>query len=104
MSPTARTLRAYRDRHCLAQKVEQTIPHTFIKRDLFGFIDGIALDRGIVGWQATTGDHLAERIAKIQGECREAALAWLKQGGRIEVWGWRQLKVKRGGKGYEVGA
>jgi hypothetical protein len=78
----------------IAEKVEQTIPHTFIKRDLLGFIDIIAVGKGhILGVQATSGDHTAERVHKIETECREKARRWLSAGGLIEVWGWRQLKV-----------
>lgn len=43
MSPTARTLKECRKRGWIAQVVEQTIPRTFIKRDLFGIIDVIAV-------------------------------------------------------------
>jgi hypothetical protein len=42
-SPTARTLAECKKRGWIAQVVEQTIPHTFIKRDLFGVIDIIAV-------------------------------------------------------------
>ena len=43
----------------------------------------------------TTSTGVAERIAKIRAEPR--AQHWLDCGGLIEVWGWRKLKVKRGG-------
>jgi hypothetical protein len=43
MSPTARTLAECKRRGWIAQVVEQTIPRTFIKRDLFGIIDVIAV-------------------------------------------------------------
>lgn len=43
MSPTARALAECRKRGWVAQVVEQTIPRTFIKRDLFGVIDIIAV-------------------------------------------------------------
>lgn len=47
--------------------VEQTIPHTFIKRDLFGFVDMIAVGHGqIIGLQVTSnsGGHVSDRIKK----------------------------------------
>jgi hypothetical protein len=31
-------------------------------------------------------------------ECREKAILWLECGGRIQVYGWRKLLKKRGGK------
>lgn len=42
-SPTARALKECRSRGWIAQVVEQTIPHVFIKRDLFGCIDIVAI-------------------------------------------------------------
>jgi len=96
MSPTARTLALLRSQGFLAQVVEQTVPHTYIKRDLFGFIDVIAVTAtSIIGCQVTTGDNLAARLDKIRGECRDKALAWLRAGGKIHVYGWRKV----GGKG-----
>jgi len=47
--------------------VEQRIPHTFITRDLFGFVDMIAVGHGqIIGLQVTSnnGGHVANRITK----------------------------------------
>jgi hypothetical protein len=99
VSPTARSLAECRKRGWLAQGVEQTVPHTFIKRDLFGCIDLVALDGqpGLLGIQAT-GDHggdVQRRVRKIVGECQAAALRWLAAGNRLEVWGWGL----RGGEG-----
>lgn len=71
--------------------VEQTIPHTFIKRDFLNCIDIVACSPslGIVGIQATgatnSGNHTA-RETKIIAEPQ--ALVWLKSGGAIEVWSW----------------
>lgn len=73
--------------------VEQTIPRTFIKRDLYGFADLLACSpsRGILAVQVTGGGHLAHRAAKIRLEPRSAI--WLASGGRIQVHDW----VKRAG-------
>lgn len=93
MTPTGRTLMRLRSQGYIAEKVEQTVPHTFIKRDLLGFIDIIAVGKGhILGVQATSGSNLTSRIRKIETECREKARRWLSAGGLIEVWGWRTLK------------
>jgi hypothetical protein len=46
MSPTARSLEECRKRGWIAGVVEQTIPHTFIKRDFIGIIDIIAIVPG----------------------------------------------------------
>ncbi len=74
-----------------------------VARDLFGFLDFIALDphaSTIVGIQATTTNNQAARLSKITSDrkCSEIARLWLECGGRIEVWGWGLLLVKRGGK------
>lgn len=70
--------------------VEQTIPHTFIKRDFAGFADLIAFapTRGILAVQATGGGHLANRASKTRLEPRSAL--WLASGGRIQIHDWRK--------------
>ncbi len=78
-----------------------------IRQDLFGFIDVIAIDpsRGsrtgaILAVQACPGPRLSDHLAKITTTqpARDNALAWLRAGGRIEVWAWRKTKLHRGGK------
>lgn len=99
MTPTQRTLKSIRDRGSMADVVERWIPipnHPAkgLRRDLFNFIDIVELQEDcIVGIQCTASGSSA-RITKIKTECREAAIAWLKGGGRIQVWGWRKLKKK----------
>jgi hypothetical protein len=86
-TPSARTLKECRARGWDAQVVEQTIPRTFIKRDLFGVIDIVAITPGgLLGIQATGGSggaHAARR-AKILAEPR--ALRWLQAGAGLEIW------------------
>lgn len=89
-SPTARTLNELRSIGYFAQTVEQQIPNTFIKRDLFGCIDIVAVHpshRSIVGIQATSAAHHAERRKKAMIEPR--LRAWLQAGGRFVVYSWR---------------
>jgi hypothetical protein len=62
MTPTARTLAFLRRAGYLAAVVESWLPHTFRRRDLFGFADV---------------PELAE---------------WLKAGGAFEVHGWAKRK------------
>ena len=73
-------------------KVEQTLPHCFIKRDLFGFADLIAISptRGILAVQATGGGNGPSRVKKIRLEPRAAL--WLASGGRIQVHDWVKVK------------
>lgn len=90
MTPTARTLLELRKRGWLAQVVEQTIPHTFIKRDLFGCIDIIALDGqpGVLGIQVTSSSNVAARVTKMRTQCADAVERWLGAGNRLVVHGW----------------
>jgi len=69
----------------------------------------IALDpkEGIIGIQSCGQSFAAHRremlesaeVYKDTGLTKpEACLEWLKAGGKLELWGWRKVKVKRGGK------
>ena len=95
LSPTARTLAECRRRGWIAQVVEQTIPRTFIKRDLFGVIDIVAVttESCILGIQATSGTNHAARISKALAEPR--IIPWLRAGGFVEIWSW----AKQGARG-----
>jgi hypothetical protein len=109
MSPTARTLKWLRDNYITAQVVEKIVPHSYIKQDLFGCIDIIALtpDRRILGIQTTTGDNHAARVTKAQNEPR--CVEWLRCHGKYEVWSWRKSQrskrwVRRRAKAYIIRA
>ena len=94
MTPTARSLAELRRRGLTAQVVEQTIPRTFIKRDLFGVIDIVAMGAGhIFGIQCTSGTNHAARRAKILAEPR--AMEWLRCGGKLEIWSWAKRGERR---------
>ena len=105
ISPTQRTMRALRDQGRIVDVCERWIvnpkhPGGGFRKDLFGFIDLIVLDpeQGIVAIQSC-GQSFAEHLRKItDSECTEYVIEWLKCGGRLELWGWRKLKLKRGGK------
>lgn len=87
MSPTARSLAECRKLGLTAQVVEKWIPQRKIRIDLFGFIDVVACGEGYtIGIQATSGDHVAERIAKIRAH--ENFPRVLAAGWEIQVWGW----------------
>lgn len=89
MSPTARTLQVLRQRGYRCQVVEQTIPKTFIKRDLWGLWDILAIrGKETLAVQVTSGSNVAARIRKIEEsealpECREA-------GWSLAVHGWKK--------------
>lgn len=118
-SPTARTLAYCRKKGIMAGVVEKWIPmgpkvcpvckkpSGGIRKDLFGFIDLIAVVHGgmqdifpghrmgVLGIQATSTPHMSDRFHKATEECSEALEAWLRAGNRFEIWGW----AKRGAVG-----
>jgi hypothetical protein len=88
-SPTALTL----DRLCRSgyyvSVCERWIPRANLRKDLFGFGDIVAIDRrqpGLLLVQCTSTGHVADRLTKAKG--RPELAAWLKAGGRFQVWGW----------------
>lgn len=106
LSPTQRTRGALRDLGRNFGTVERWIPRPGLpgggfRSDLFGFIDLIVLcpERGIVAIQSC-GQDFSGHYRKITEQCAEMAIEWLECGGKIELWGWRRLKEKRGGKRY----
>ncbi len=126
-SYTEKTLQALRDQGCEVDIVERFIaqagkpipvkgnPHlrrmSGIRKDLFGIIDLIAL-RPIATCSGTTSKSLEYSYELVGVQCFGADFAphkkkilasrfapiWLASGNAIELWGWRKLKVKRGGK------
>ena len=105
LSPTQRTLRALRDQGrivdvCEKWQIAPHLPGGGFRKDLFGFIDLIVLDpeQGIVAIQSC-GQAFKAHLDKIMdSEVTEFVIEWLKCGGKIELWGWRRVKLKRGGK------
>jgi hypothetical protein len=66
VSPTQRTLKHMRELGYLCQVVERWNVHAKVRVDLFGFIDVLCVKgEDIVGVQATSGDNVAARVAKI---------------------------------------
>ena len=102
LSPTQRTIRALKDQGRICGIVERFIQNPVshgIRSDLFGFIDVVSLDpaAGIVGIQCCGAD-VSAHYKKITLERTENAIEWLKCGGKIEIWGWRKVKLFRGSK------
>ena len=104
LSPTQRTLRELRQRGCLCGIVERF--NTFagpivrgkrvgIRQDLFGFIDIIVLYPTRICGIQSCGQAFSEHKKKILEN--EIAPEWIKLAD-IELWGWRKIKKKRGGK------
>lgn len=101
-SPTARTLAHLRKLGYLAAVVERWNPHARVRHDLFGFVDVLAIGgegeqpTGTLAIQATSGDHVAERLDKLRSEAVAPAVAAAQAAGwRVEVWGWRKSAKSR---------
>jgi hypothetical protein len=90
-SPTQRTLKELRKRGMVCDVAEYWNQFSRRRRDLFHFVDIVALGESITGIQCTSGSNGAARKTKIATECGDAARAWLSSGGRIEVWSWRKV-------------
>lgn len=101
MTPTQRTLQAQRDMGRICGIVERfnafVGPHG-IRQDFLGFADIIAIDptQGIVAIQSCGQDY-SGHVHKMLGERYENVLAWVRHA-PVELWGWRKVKLERGGK------
>ena len=97
MSPTQRTLVALRAEGWTAEVVERWNPHARVRHDLFNIVDILAV-RGTqtLAVQTTAGSGVSPRIIKLRASSTLPLL--LGAGWRIEVHGWRRVKVRRSGK------
>lgn len=69
------------------------------RRDLFGFLDILAIGRGkTLGVQCTATSGISARITKIQIERQAESVAWLEDGNALEVWGWKKYSKRVDGK------
>ena len=94
ISPTARSLKVLRSEGYTADKVEYTVAYSYIKKDLFGCIDIVAVKEGtILGVQATSSSNASARVKK--SAALPALRQWLLGGGLFEVWGWLKSKKSR---------
>src|SRR5690554_5925617 len=88
-SPTQRSLQALRKAGYTAETVEKWIPGANIRRDLFGFLDILAIrDGDIVGVQATTASNLAARVAKAEALATYELVCGVM---RVEFHGWKKV-------------
>lgn len=99
-TPTQRTMTALRDRGLKPWIVEKWIPAARKRLDMFNIIDIVALDivgRKIIGVQSC-GSAFSEHVNKLTQDKVQECADWLNAGGTLELYGWRKVKVKRGGK------
>ena len=102
LSPVQRTMRALREKGARCAVVEKWNAYAgeHGKRiDLFGIIDILALDpSGVIGIQSC-GSDFAKHVEKIMVEHSQETLDWLSTPGtRLQLWGWRKIKLQKGGK------
>lgn len=65
-SPTERTLAWLRKDDYLAEVVEHWVPGAMVRRDLFGFIDILAIKGNVtIAIQATSSNNVAPRVRKV---------------------------------------
>lgn len=87
MSPTARSLANLRERGYRCEVVERFNSFTKQRKDLFGFVDIVAIrENETVGVQTTSGSNMAARITKIAES--ETVSDVRKAGWKIFVHGW----------------
>lgn len=97
VSPTQRTLKYYRELGYVCAITEHWNSFIKIRQDLFGFCDILALkENETICVQATTTDHSAERVHKIEAHDNYPIVK--SAGWKIIVMSWRKLLVKKGGK------
>jgi hypothetical protein len=81
-----------REQGYIAEVVEKRLPGCMITKDLFGFIDIIAVRRGeVLAVQATSHQHVGERITKIANHENVGAVR--ESGMRLVVHGWKKTKA-----------
>jgi len=89
--PTQRSLKKLRDDGYIADVTEKWIPGANVRKDLFGFIDILAVKPGeVLGVQCTSYSNVSDRVKKIEGH--ENAAVVRDAGIRIEVHGWHHKK------------
>lgn len=95
ISPTQNSLKKIKtDGWTTVQIVEHWNPFARVRKDLFGFIDILAIndDGDVLAVQTTSYTNINARVKKIQDSehlCRVREAGWA-----IEVHGWRKVKNK----------
>jgi len=86
MSPMQLTLRWLREHDYTAAIAEKWLPRTFIRQDLFGFIDVMAVnEQHLLAIQVTDDAHHAEHVRKILLLPVARELSYHMD---IELWSW----------------
>lgn len=86
---TQKALKKLRSDGYLVDIVEKTIPKTHIKKDLFGFLDLLAIRPGqVLGIQVTSWSNISTRVKKILAH--ENLDIVLQSGIQVEVWAFKK--------------
>ena len=90
-SPTQRTLNELRTRGFFPAVVERIIPKSYIRKDLYGCIDILAImGPTTVGVQATDHTNHSKRVVKAINE--PMLIEWLRGGTRLwQCWSWKKV-------------
>lgn len=89
-SPTQLTLERLRKEGFLCEVTEKWLPGANVRKDLFGFIDILAIkDGSVLAVQATSKANISSRVNKIAEHENIAEVR--KLGWQIEVWGWAKV-------------
>lgn len=96
-SPTENSLAYLRTSGWDAEVVERWIPGANIRKDLFGFVDIVAvMGNQTLGVQTTSASNVSARVAKIK---ESEMLPKLREAGwMIHVHGWQKKPKDLGGK------
>jgi hypothetical protein len=90
VSPTQRSLDLLRKEGWLCQVVERWNPHSRTRKDLFGFIDILAVrGKETLAVQATSRSNISARVSKIANHENIAAIRAVSWG--VQVWGWGKM-------------
>ncbi len=95
----SRTVELLRAEGYVAESVEQFNYYSKRSKDLFGFIDVIAVHpakSGALGVQVTNSANAANRLKKALANPNLET--WLQAGNRFEIHAWRKSPEKRGSK------
>lgn len=106
MSPVERTLHELRKKGYLASITERFIHNlkvpAGVRSDTFNLFDILALSPApgykIIGVQVCRGNDYSAHVRKICNQYSNNAKWFLKSGALLEIWAWRKLVVRRGGK------
>ncbi len=100
MTPTQRSLQKLRGEGWYVAVVEHWNQFAKVRKDLFGFIDLLAI-RGqqTLAVQTTTGSNVAERVAKIKAT--QAFSFWDSPTRQTVVHGWRKVGPRGKRKTWE---